>query len=61
MSHNTILNHHDLGAYFAGAAVINLIVTLISNNEAFIQGCAGLATFVAAVVSTIFAIRNRKR
>jgi len=61
MSHSPILNHHDLGAYIAGAAVVNYIVSLISHQEAFLQGVASIATAVAAVVSIYFAIRNRKR
>jgi len=60
MQHN-VLNHHDLGAYIAGAAVANWIVSLISHQEAFLQGCASIATGLAAIVSIYFAIRNRKR
>jgi hypothetical protein len=60
-SSNNIIQHPDLGAAFAGVALINYFVTLISTQEAFLQGLASLATIAAACVSVFFAIRNRKK
>ena len=59
--HHSLLNHHDLGAYIAGVAVVNWLVMTIAHQEAFLQGCASIATGIAALVSVYFAVRNRKR
>jgi hypothetical protein len=60
MQHN-ILNHHDLGLYFAGAAVINYLINLIATEDVFLHGLASIITSVAAAISIYFAIRNRKK
>lgn len=56
-----VINHHNFGAYVAGVAVVNWIVSLIVSNGPLLSGIASIATAVAAAVSIVFAIRNRKR
>jgi hypothetical protein len=61
MNHPSILSHPHVGTAFWGAAVINYIITAVSDHGPFLQGLASIATIAAAAVGIYFTIRNRKR
>lgn len=61
MNNANLINHHNLGGYIWGAAVVNWFVALVANNGPFLQGMAAIVTAIAGLVSIYFAIRNRKR